>query len=165
MVFGGIDEERIVLNESSLWSGSREDADRSEAHEVLPEIRRLLLEGKSSEAEKLVNANFTCQGKGSGHGRGAKVPFGCYQTLGSLRLKMGGPTNAQESYRRELDLKTAAASVTYRRGGVTFSREHFVSAPDQVFVSRFTADASGALSFAVALDRPERFETPSHFRH
>ena len=48
------------------------------------------------EAEQLVNANFTCQGQGSGHGSGANVPFGCYQTLGNLRLKFGsassGPT-------------------------------------------------------------------------
>ena len=96
MVFGGVDEERIVLNESSVWSGSREDADRPDAHQALPEIRRLLLEGKNVEAERLVNANFTCQGQGSGHGSGANVPFGCYQTLGNLRLKFGsagsGPT-------------------------------------------------------------------------
>ena len=69
MVFGGVDEERIVLNESSVWSGSRDnDADRPDAHKALPEIRRLLLEGKNVEAERLVNANFTCQGQGSGHG-------------------------------------------------------------------------------------------------
>ena len=89
MVFGGVDEERIVLNESSVWSGSREDADRPDAHQALPEIRRLLLEGKNVEAERLVNANFTCQGQGSGHGSGANVPFGCYQTLGNLRLRFG----------------------------------------------------------------------------
>ncbi len=90
MVFGGVDEERIVLNESSVWSGSREDADRPDAHKVLSEIRRLLLEGKNIEAERLVNANFTCQGKGSGHANGANLPFGCYQTLGNLRLEFTG---------------------------------------------------------------------------
>ena len=82
MVFGGVDEERIVLNESSVWSGSREDSDRPDAHRALPEIRRLLLEGKNVEAEKLVNANFTCQGQGSGQANGVNLPFGCYQTLG-----------------------------------------------------------------------------------
>src|SRR5258707_6950430 len=66
MMFGGVDEERIVLNESSVWSGSRQDADREDAYKVLPEIRRLLLEGKNPEAEALVNANFTCTGAGSG---------------------------------------------------------------------------------------------------
>ena len=82
MVFGGVNEERIVLNESSVWSGSREDSDRPDAHRALPEIRRLLLEGKNVEAEKLVNANFTCRGQGSGHANGVNLPFGCYQTLG-----------------------------------------------------------------------------------
>jgi alpha-L-fucosidase 2 len=87
MVFGGVNEERIVLNESSIWSGSPEGADRPDAHKVLPEIRRLLLEGKNVEAEKLVNANFTCEGAGSGQGSGANVPFGCYQVLGNLHLR------------------------------------------------------------------------------
>src|SRR5437588_2332904 len=60
MLFGGIDEERVVLNENSLWSGSQQDADRPDAGKSLPEIRRLLVEGKNVEAEALVNANFTC---------------------------------------------------------------------------------------------------------
>ena len=155
MVFGGVVEERIVLNESSVWSGSREDSNRPDAHKALPEIRRLLLAGKNVEAEKLVNQNFTCRNKGSGQGNGANVPFGCYQVLGNLRLKFTGATKPVENYRRELDLATAAASVTYRRNGVTYTREYFVSAPDEVFVTRLT----GALTFTVALDRPERFTT------
>jgi alpha-L-fucosidase 2 len=86
MVFGGVAEERIVLNESSLWSGSPEDNDRAEASQALPAIRRLLAEGKNCEAADLVMKNFTCKGAGSGQGSGANVPFGCYQTLGNLRL-------------------------------------------------------------------------------
>ena len=159
MIFGGVDEERIVLNESSVWSGSREDSDRAAAHTVLPEIRRLLLEGKNMEAEALVNANFTCQGKGSGRGRGADTPFGCYQVLGNLHLQFAPGTGAAENYRRELDLASAAARITFKRDGVTWSREHFVSTSDEVFVSRLTADRPGALTFAVRLDRPERFTT------
>jgi alpha-L-fucosidase 2 len=57
MLLGGPEEERIVLNESSVWSGSPQDADRAEAHRVLPEIRRLLLAGDNPAAEALVNAN------------------------------------------------------------------------------------------------------------
>src|SRR5580698_1960209 len=59
MMFGGVDDERIVLNESSVWSGSPQDADRADAYKVLPKIQELLLEGKNPEAEALVNANFT----------------------------------------------------------------------------------------------------------
>src|SRR5215472_8554218 len=60
MDFGGIVLDRIVLNEDSLWSGSVQDADRTNAAAVLPEIRRLLLAGKNEEAEALVNKTFTC---------------------------------------------------------------------------------------------------------
>ena len=155
LVFGGVDEERIVLNESSVWSGAREDADRPDAYKALPEIRRLLRAGQNVEAEKLVNQNFTCRNKGSGQANGANLPYGCYQVLGNLRIKFTGATDPAENYRRDLDLATAAACVTYRRAGVPFTREHFVSAPDEVFVTRLT----GALTFTVALDRPERFTT------
>src|SRR6266851_6639787 len=85
MMFGGVNEERIVLNESSVWSGSRQDADRPDAYKVLPEIQKLLFEGKNSEAEALVNANFTCKGPGSSGGTG-NGQYGCYQVLGNLHL-------------------------------------------------------------------------------
>ncbi len=78
MMFGGVNEERIVLNESSVWSGSRQDADRPDAYKVLPEIRQLLLEGKNAEAEALVNANFTCKGPGSGR-RANMVAIKCWE--------------------------------------------------------------------------------------
>src|SRR4051812_32210266 len=73
MIFGGVTEERIVLNESGMWSGSPQEADRTDAAEALPEIRRLLLEGKNAEAEKLVSERFTCAGKGSARGHGADL--------------------------------------------------------------------------------------------
>ena len=85
---GGIGTDRIVLNEISMWSGSVDpEADRQNAAANLPRIRALLGEGKYTEAEALVNATFTCAGKGSGHGNGKDVPFGCYQTLGDLELR------------------------------------------------------------------------------
>lgn len=159
MVFGGVGEERIGLNESSVWSGSCENADRPNAHEVLPEIRRLLLAGDNVEAEALVNRNFTCLGPGSASGYGANMPYGCYQLLGNLRLKFTGATGGVEHYLRALDLATAVAEVNYQQAGVSFSRQHFVSAPDEVFVSRLTADKPGQVSFAATLDRPERSES------
>jgi alpha-L-fucosidase 2 len=161
MVFGGVQEERIVLNESGMWSGSPQDADRPDAASVLPEIRRLLLEGKNWEAEELVNANFTCAGKGSGFGRGANVPYGCYQTLGDLRLvfRHEGVEQPVESYVRDLDLATATMRMSYRQAGTKFTREAFVSAPAEVFVLRLSADRPGSVSFDLALTRPERSAT------
>src|SRR5882672_3688054 len=130
MMFGGVDDERIVLNESSVWSGSRQEADRPDAYKVLPEIRRLLIEGKNVEAEALVNANFTCKGPGSANGTGAGQ-YGCYQVLGNLHLRFQtNGTNAPiTNYRRELNLNDAVARMQFSRDGVSFRREMFVSAP------------------------------------
>ena len=158
MVFGGVLDERIVLNESGMWSGSRQDADRPGAAAVLPDIRRLLFEGKNVEAEALVNAHFTCAGKGSGLGAAANVPYGCYQTLGNLRLSFvsEGEGSAVTGYLRALDLREAVAKLTYRLGSTRYTREALVSAPDEVLVLRLGADRRGRLSFDVSLDRPER---------
>ncbi len=158
MMFGGVDEEQIVLNESSVWSGSPQDADRPEAYKVLPEIQKLLLEGKNAEAEALVNANFTCKGPGSSGGQ-----YGCYQVLGDLHLSFpAGDTNLPvTNYHRELKLDDAIAEVQFDRGGITFNREMYVSAPDQVMVLRLGASKAGQISFEARLDRPERFGTTS----
>ena len=161
MVFGGIAEERIVLNESGMWSGSPQDADRPDAAAALPEIRRLLLDGKNVQAEALVNAHFTSAGKGSGHGRGANLPYGCYQTLGNLRLTFMHDGAAAIDYRRELDLADAIVRTSYTEGGTRYMREAFVSAPDEALVLRFAADRPGRVSFDARLDRPEHAETAS----
>ena len=160
MLFGDPINERIVLNENSMWSGSRQEADRTDAFKILPDIRRLLLEGRNSEAEQLMNAHFTCLGAGSGNGKGANVPFGCYQVLGNLHLafQLGGH-GPITGYRRELDLSRAVGRISFEKDGVTYTREAFVSAPDQAIVIRLSANAPGRIGFDVDLDRPERFET------
>jgi alpha-L-fucosidase 2 len=161
MLFGGLEEELVVLNESSMWSGSPQDADRPDAAAVLPEIRRLLLAGRNAEAEKLVSDHFTCAGPGSGFGRGKDVPYGSHQLLGHLRLRFlhDGSGGAVNDYQRTLDLADALAQLTYEREGVRFTREFFASAPDQVVVLRLMADRPGALAFDLTLDRPERATT------
>ncbi len=162
MDFGGIEDERVVLNEDSLWSGSAQNADRTNAYAALPEIRRLLLAGKNHEAEDLVNQTFTCAGKGSGYGRGANVPYGSYQVLGNLRLNFRfADTNEVSGYRRELDLSTAIGRTEFSHAGVKFNREIFVSALNQVVVMRLVADKPGQISFDATLDRPGRFALQS----
>jgi alpha-L-fucosidase 2 len=154
LVYGGIKDELIVLNEGTLWSGSPQDADREEAYKSLPEIRRLLLEGKNSEAEALVYKTFTARGPGSARGRGKDAQYGSYQVLGNLRL--GFPDGEATNYRRELNLPEAVARVSYRQNGVNFTREIFSSFPDQTIIIRLSADKKGSLTFQTALDRPER---------
>ncbi len=155
MVFGDPAEERIVINEGTLWSGGPQDADREDAAQYIAEIRKLLLEGKNVEAEKLVNAHFTCKGVGSARAKGRNVPYGSYQMLGNLRLKFAA--GETQNYRRELNLADAIGRVEFERGGTKFLREVFVSAPDQAIVIRLSANKPGQISLEAALDRPERF--------
>lgn len=166
-ILGGTADERIVLNEESMWNGSPYEDNRPEAHKVLPKIRKLLLEGENKKAHDMVNETFTCAGAGGGserrpdgkpYGRGPNVPFGCFQTLGQLVLSHGGQ-GPVAGYRRKLDLTAGVASVSYQQDGTTFSREYFVSEPDQLGVIRCRADKAGELSFQIHMDRPERFET------
>lgn len=156
MIYGDVNKERIQLNEESMWSGSQNDNDNPDSYGSLNEIRELLFQGKYKEAAHLTNRTQVCAGAGTGHGNGAEVPYGSYQTLGDLWLDFG--TDAPyENYRRELDLNTAVATVDYEQDGVKFHREIFSSAPDQVMVVRLSADKSGKISFKADMSRPERY--------
>lgn len=157
MVFGDVSHERIQLNEMTLWSGSMDEGDNPDAPQSLSKIRELLFEGKYKEATELTNKTQITKGKGSGSGNGANVPFGCFQTLGDLRLDFGSDKPYQNYY-RELDLMTGIARTTFVQDGVKFTREVFASHPDQAIVIRLTADRPGAIQVALNLDRPERFE-------
>ena len=105
MIFGNVKAERIQLNEDSLWSGAPQDADNPRALEVLPEIRQMLFDGKYADAQKLANRTLICKGPGSGRGRGGKIAYGSYETLGDLLLAFNHGTNEPVNYRRALDLE------------------------------------------------------------
>ena len=145
MVFGGTAQERIQLNEDSLWSGGPSpDSDRPEAPKYREEVRRLCFEGKYVEADRLTARELTAKPK----------DFGSYTTLGDLRLTFSGMENVGD-YRRDLDLDTAIAGVRYRSGDAFFTREIFADAPDQVLVVRLAADKPGRLSFNAKLETPQ----------
>jgi len=158
MVFGDVNNERIQLNEESMWSGSPDENDNPEAVQHLDMIRQLLFDGKYLEATELTNKTQVCKGAGSGLGNGATAPFGCFQTLGDLLINQTIP-GSYNNYYRELDLNNAVARVGYIQNGVKFKREIFVSYPHQVMVARFTADKPGKISFNCTMTRPEHFST------
>ncbi len=165
---GGVRKEKIVLNDITLWSGAPQDANNYEAYKKLPEIRKLLLEGKNDAAQALIDQSFICTGKGSGD-----VPFGCYQTLGELDLEFSynndpaiGATGATADsnlsfshYTRELSLDNAIASCSYQVKGVTYKREYFTSFGDDIDMIRITADKPGQLNGRISISRPERSAT------
>jgi len=160
MVFGDVNKERIQLNEESMWSGSPADNDNPDAFAHQDKIRQLLFDGKYKEATALTNSTQICKGHGSGHGNGAEVPFGCFQTLGDLWID-NGSSEAYQNYHRELDLEDAVARVSYTQNGVDYKREIFSSNPDQIMAIRFTANETGKVSFKTTMTRPERFKTYS----
>ncbi|MCX5644650.1 MAG: glycoside hydrolase family 95 protein [Phycisphaerae bacterium] len=158
MVFGGVEKDRLQLNEKSLWSGSPQDADNPEALPALHEVRKLIFEGRYTEADALAAQKLVCKGEGSGRASGAKLPYGSYQTLGDLTLVFSGSGEISD-YRRELDLDTAIAKTSYRWGDAMFTREVFSSAADGVLVVRLTCDKPDRISVTADLRRAERFTT------
>lgn len=164
MVFGGIEKDQIQFNEESLWSGKPQDSDNPKALEALPKIRQLLFSGNYQEAQKLTFENLLCKGLGSHRGNSAEGDFGCYQTFGNIILTF--PTCGKvENYRRELDLNQAIVRVTYSIENVHYTREYFVSAPDQVAVIRLSCDKPGRISLNAELNRSENASTNPEDNH
>ena len=145
MVFGGIETERLQLNEDSVWAGGPHDYDNPEGLAALPEIRRLVFAGQFGAAQGLVNAHFMgCPP--------ARTP---YQPVGRSDADTARP-DAVSGYRRELDLTTAIARAAYTAGGVRHAQEVFASHPDQVIVMRLTADRPGQVSFTATFNSPQK---------
>jgi alpha-L-fucosidase 2 len=143
MVFGGTVQEHIQFNEDTLWTGQPHEYHHEGAVKFLPELRRLLAEGKQKEAHELGMKEFM------------SIPLRqkAYQPCGDLWLDFPGH-EAVTDYTRTLDLDAAVATVRYRVGETTFTREVFASNPARVIVVRLTADRPGALTFAARLSTP-----------
>lgn len=142
MVYGGTETEELQLNEETFWGGSPHRNDNPDALKVLPEVRRLVFEGKYGEAQDLVNKNFLTQRNG--------MP---YQTIGSLKINFTGHESFTEYY-RELDIEKAIASVSYKVDGVTYKRELFSSMADNVIIMRMSSSEAGKLSFEASFNCP-----------
>jgi len=144
MMFGGVTDDYFQLNLDTLWDGGPKDASNPNALKVLPEVRRLLFEGKNLEASKLASANML----------GRPKAIKSYQTLGELVIEAAGITHATD-YSRSLDLDSAIAKVSYQSGGVTYHRETFISAPANVLVVRYTADRPASIRLKITLKRQQ----------
>ena len=140
MIFGGVAEERMQLNEESMWSGwVWPESDSPKTREHLDEMRRLIFEGRYTEAQQLCNRYMVCRGEGHHGVRGA---YGSYQTAGELTVSFPGAEDAvPEDYCRELILDEGRAAVTF---GNT-KREFFVSPTYNTIVARFTGAVGGAV--------------------
>jgi alpha-L-fucosidase 2 len=138
MVFGGVERERLALNEATVWSGAPSDRfDNPAAREHLAEIRRLMFDGKYVEACDLCGKYLL----------GRQDTYGTHLPMSDLLLDFGLAGGEVRDYRRELDLDEGIARVTYYHDGARFTREVLASNPDNVLVVRLTCDKPGRLTF------------------
>ncbi|SHF66506.1 alpha-L-fucosidase 2 [Caldanaerobius fijiensis DSM 17918] len=143
MVFGKIDVERIQLNEDSVWYGGPRDRNNPDALTYLPEIRRLIFEGKVVEAQELANLALAGLPETESH----------YEPLGDLYLSFKYDEANVKDYIRELDLNTGIVTVRYNIGNTTYMREIFASYVDQVIVIHLTSTSPESISLKIQLDR------------
>jgi alpha-L-fucosidase 2 len=141
MVWGGVSEERIILNESSLYS-----RESSPIVDSLPDLSRhidilsrMIKNGEYADADEYSTKHVT----------GPAVP--CYQPLGDIVFRFAGQENYTE-YTRELDLANAVAKIKYKAGGTLFTREVFLSHPDDVLIIRLKASRKGQLNFNMRME-------------
>ncbi|WP_211746955.1 glycoside hydrolase family 95 protein [Paenibacillus sp. Marseille-Q4541] len=147
MVFGRVEQERLQLNEDTLWSGPPTDWNNPCAKEVLPKVRQLIQEEKYTEADQLTKEML-------GSYTQSYLPFGDLQ----ITFDHGDITS---EYNRRLDLTEGITKTTYRIGDTTYTREIFVSHPDQAIVIHLEASVPGRLSFHASLSSLLRHETRS----
>ena len=164
MIYGDVHQERIQLNEKSLWSGSPDDNNNPRAAGALDTIRQLLFEGKYGEASKLTSESQVCKGVGSGRGNGAIVPYGSFQTLGDLWFDFEDKSS-YEDYEKRLDLHEGLVTISYKQNQNKYHREIFASFPDKVIVIKIKADQKEGLNFTTKLTRPENFELNTENNH
>ncbi|MCW0481818.1 glycoside hydrolase family 95 protein [Gaoshiqia sediminis] len=141
MIYGGVEQDQILLNEGTLWSGKPVDpAMNPEAYKHLPAVREALFSENYELANQLIKK---LQGSFSES----------YQPVGTLFFDFGKQGQISD-YRRKLDLESAVSTVEYTTGQTQILRESFVSFPDQVMVVRFSAKGKVKLSFSVKTDSP-----------
>lgn len=144
MVFGGVEQERIQLNEESLWEGSYQDTNNPKALEALPKVQQLLFEDKNDEATKLAGETML----------GVPSRIKSYQSLGDIILDFSSDGDVNE-YQRELDLDTGIAKTTYRCGDINISRQVFATTVDNIIVIRIESDSANGITFDVTMTREQ----------
>lgn len=143
MVYGGIENEKIALNEITLWSGQVDENQEQEVgKEKLNEIRKLFFEGNLSEGNK----------KATQYLSGTPHSFGTHLPMGDLNINFHYPSGNVKNYIRQLDLHQAVASVSFDIDNVHYVREYFCSNPDDVFIIRMTANEKKSLSAGISLE-------------
>lgn len=141
MIFGRVNEELIQLNEDSIWSGGFRKRNNPKAYSNLEKMRKLIRDGKTTEAENLCAEAFYGTNENQRH----------YQPLGDLHIWQQSDGEVL-NYKRSLDISQAVSTTAWQSGGVKYFREVFVSHPDEVMTVVFTSNAKGKINFVAAID-------------
>ena len=149
MVYGGVQTERLQLNEDSIWAGGPHDYADPDAYKVVERIRSLIVEEKWLEAQRLADERFM----------GRPTEQMQYQPIGDLELSFPTLTEEATDYLRTLDLRQAVTTTSFTSAGVNYRREVFSSHPDQVLVLRLTADRPGMINFDATFTSPQDTST------
>lgn len=150
MVFGKPYNERIQLNEESLWAGSPINNNNPEALVQLPLLRQLLFEKRVPEAQELVASHFI----------GTPPRIRSYQTAGDLFISSDSPGPFTD-YKRSLCLETGVATTGYISDGIRFTRDVFASAPANAIIIRIISSEKRAVNLTVSLEREKDAVTES----
>ena len=143
MTYGGIEEEKLALNESTMWSGQyNENQNKPFGREKMNQLRKLFFEGKLSEGNRIAGDNL----------HGNQTSFGTHLPIGDLKIQFIYPEGKVTGYRRSLSLDEAVSSVSFNSGGVNYKREYFATNPDNVLVLRLTADKQKSITMNMGLD-------------
>ena len=143
MTYGGIEEEKLALNESTMWSGQyNENQNKPFGREKMNQLRKLFFEGKLSEGNRIAGDNL----------HGNQTSFGTHLPIGDLKMQFIYPEGKVTDYRRSLSLDEAVSSVSFNSGGVNYKREYFATNPDNVLVLRLTTDKQKSITMNMGLD-------------
>ena len=147
MVFGDPVRERIQLNEESMWYGAFADRINPDAAANLQKIRDLIFAGRISDAERLMKYSLS----------GCPESQHPYQTLGDIFLEFYG-IGEVKGYNRSLDLSNAVYDQIFGDEDTSYTRQIYISKPDDVMIIHLKAAGKKKLNFDAILRRDRFFD-------
>lgn len=186
MIFGGVDSEKLQINESSIWSGgpgANSNYDGGDSNYTTEQVHKALQDARTSLQDMVNDFRTNNAAKKDDNGKiiasnypnllndstfksnlaklmGEKDSFGSYQTLGNINIKNTAQNVGEYSdYMRTSDINRAVETVSYSQDGVTYNREYFLSNPANALVAKFSASEDGSINRSISVDSEQSNKT------